>query len=592
MSNTINFEKLIQSSSDFITAFDDEDKIVFANKSALAALEIKYDTLVKKGLAAFIHPDDTKSIEVLKQNLKNHPNTSFYQKLRFISSSGKIRTLESNCTLDSETNTTIVISRDLQHLVSHEGMYGEAKKLANIGVWEYCVETDDLVWDDVVYDIYELNTKTDITLTRMKQFFREESLSLFKIALQRTIDNGAPIDLELNFVSGKFRPSTARFVGKLIPGKINKVIGTIQNLTDLRRLERRSEDYKEAVDKSSIVSITDRDGVITEVNQCFLEVSQYTKEELIGQSHRVVNSGFHSKEFWENVWQTISNGDVWSGEIKNKCKNNKFYWVNTTIIPFKNSMGRTYQYLAIQNDVTENKKLTEEIMVSEKLSAIGEISAQILHEVMTPLSIISLSIENLEDDVDELENSKNQTESIKSSLYEIKSNYDKIEEIFQNMRSILVAKQGADTEEISLRDTFEKSMSLVKAKITSKDVTLKLDNFTDFRVTCSRSELSQVFLNLINNAVDAIADLDSRWIEIQTKKDGDKVALLFQDSGSGIPHEIRERIFDNLFTTKGETKGTGLGMGVCKKLIERYNGEIRVAPEFPYTTFEIKLPLS
>ncbi len=589
MKDKTNFETLIQKSSDLCVVIDQDDKVEFANKAVLNSLEVDLELLIKKGIATYFHPEDVKKMKNVKEKIMSNPGVSFLDRVRFISSTGKIRSYESNCTFDPDSKKIIMLNRDLTNIISHEGMYDQAKRLANIGLWEYSIDNKSLYWDDVVYDIYELNRGSEINFDRMKKFFREDSLAYFNEAIERTVSSGAPLDLELNFISGKFRPSTARYVGKLVSGEVNKIVGTIQNLTDLRKLERTSEDYKEAVDKSAIVSITDRDGIITEVNEKFLQLTKYKREELIGYSHRKVSSGFHPQEFWTNVWETISSGKVWSGEIKNKDKLGKALWVSTTIIPFKNSMGRNYQYLAIQTDITENKKLTEEIMVSEKLSAVGEISAQILHEVMTPLSIISLSIENLEDDVCELKD-KEDAKSIQTSLDEIKSNYDKIEEIFQNMRSILVTKSGADTETISIKETFDKSLSLVKAKLTSKDISIDLNQFKDFMVHCSRSELSQVFLNLINNSCDAIMDLEQRWIEIETKADENDVVILFKDSGTGMSDEVKERIFENLFTTKGDTKGTGLGMGVCKKLIERYNGSIRVASEFPTTTFEIKLP--
>ena len=211
---------------------------------------------------------------------------------------------------------------------------------------------------------------------------------------------------------------------------------------------------------------------------------------------------------------------------------------------------------------------------------------------MTPLSIISLSIENLEEDIEELDIEKAKSSPLKASLTEIMSNYDKIEEIFDNMRSLLVQKSGADTKEISVKETFFKALSLVKAKLTSKDIELKTEKFNDYKITCSTSELSQVFINLINNACDAVANLEQRWIEVSTTEEDGIIVMTISDSGEGIPEDIRERIFDNLFTTKGDSKGTGLGMGVCKKLVKRNSGEIRVAPEFPNTTFELKFPLS
>ncbi|HVW95315.1 MAG TPA: PAS domain S-box protein [Mucilaginibacter sp.] len=196
---------------------------------------------------------------------------------------------------------------------------------------------------------------------------RDKVQEIFKTALQSPT---VPISCTFRskHIDGSYIWMDCVFTNFLDEPNVNAVVCNFINVTDRKEAElmlkqtvQELSAFKYALDESAIVAITDQKGIIKHVNEKFCKISKYSREELIGQDHQIINSGFHSKSFIKSLWTTIAKGKIWKGEIRNKAKDGTIYWVDTTIVPFLNPKGKPYQYIAIRSDITERKLAEEEI---------------------------------------------------------------------------------------------------------------------------------------------------------------------------------------------------------------------------------------
>jgi PAS domain S-box-containing protein len=327
---------------------------------------------------------------------------------------------------------------------------------------------------------------------------------------------------------------------------------------------QRLEEMRYALDQAAIVAVTDQRGIITYVNDKFVGISKYSREELLGQDHRIINSGYHPKEFMRDLWRTIANGRVWRGEIRNRAKDGSIYWVDTTIVPFLNAAGKPRQYLAIRSDITQRKIAEAKLAEQAALAQLGQLAAVVAHEVRNPLAGVRGTLQVLR--------SRAGADAAESSIMDamiarIDVLNNKVEDIlrFARPRSPVI-------EKLDLKPVLTDAVASARAAAgASCPEIIVPDGGAPLLV--DREMLRDALLNLLLNACQSGTTAP---IEVLVQEEGSTCVIEIADRGTGFGGKDPEQLFEAFHTTK--KSGTGLGLAIVRRLLTLQGGTIELVP--------------
>lgn len=383
-------------------------------------------------------------------------------------------------------------------------------------------------------------------------------------------------------------------------GIIRDVMPRKEAEKELRLKERAMSSAREGI---TIADAEGEDNPLIYVNEGFLEMTGYDRNWVLGRDCRFLQGEETDPAKVAEMRRAIEEEEPITVELVNYRRDGEPFWNQVSITPIRNEEGTVSHFVGIQQDVTEQKQRHDELRQAEKLAAIGEMSAGLMHEINNPNAFIQGNLqylrkawetirEELPDTVGENRTVRSVLEELDGTLKDMRRGTERIEEIVNNVK--LFSRRNRMSDELQKFNPLPVVREALKTLEAPGDglVSVRLhDRDTVGNVQGDPTELNQVVTNLVSNAIDAVQDTESPEVIVEARFDDDTFHLVVQDNGCGIPEDRCSKIFDPFYTTKPTGEGTGLGLSIVQGIVERSGGNIKVdSTEGTGTRFEVLLP--
>ena len=510
-------------------------------------------------------------------------------RIKYILTLGQVIKDKSGKVIAAQGSTQDITEKMLaeQNLINSNNLLDESQNIAKIGSWKFNLTTKDLMLSKGHYTIFELDgVPADQLYMAYRSRIHPEDLAKLDEFDENVIKTGENYKTDYRILFPDNRIKYIQEIGQPFKNEKGEIIGlqgsildiTEKALAEQKIAEKAKEinDVRSALDESTIVTITNQKGVITFVNDKFCSISQYSKEELIGQYHYVNNPEYQLNKFIKNIWKTIANGKVWKGDIKNRAKDGSYYWVNSTIVPFLDNEGKPYQYIAISSDITDQKLAKENLNLAlttlEKTNKeLDQFAYIVSHDLKAPLRAINNLAEWIVEDMPEM------PQEVNANFGLLRGRILRMENLINGVLDY--SRIGRTKIEKQTTDLKKMLHQIVDSIVPTEGFEIYIaDNFPEIKI--ARILFQQIFSNLISNSVK-YNDKPIGKIECLYESLPDFHQFTIKDNGPGIAEEYHEKVFKVFQTIEARDKkeSTGIGLSIVQKIIEEAGGSIQIESE-------------
>lgn len=587
--------------------WDITKKVFSWSNTAKDYLGIETNEIEDVDVKLFIHPDDYhKHIEALRKSITDKKNYSVELRLKS-KLTGNYTWTQSNGKLVMGQHGNPIkmlgIFIDIEKRKQADKLLLEGERLLN--QINQTVPNLIYVYDNKLRKFVFINNKANEILGYSTDEFK--ALDIHGLADLRHKDDRGKVEKHYRSLKDQFQEVTYRFrhkSGKWVwlesrdvifsrddEGNVHQIIGAVTDVTEKQNYQLEMESvnnelrlFRHALDVSSLVSFTDKDGKITYVNDKMASMFGFERQELVGKDHREIKSGEHSKEFISELWKTIQKGEIWNDIMLNKSKSGKKYWLDTFIIPQLNSKNEVIRYLSVRHDVTPLKDV--EASLESKNRELDEFVYIVSHDLKAPLRGINNLVHWISED------SKEENPQVLRNIELLKNRISRLDRFINGLLDYSrIGREVLRTEKVNTYALVSDLASLLVQMDENVllEINPKLPEIDGYRIF-----ITQVFNNLISNAIKH-NESDEKRVKIDFRIEEPNIIFSVEDNGSGIPDSAGEKIFQIFQTavSKDKKENTGIGLSIVNKTVNEMNGKIWYENNTPNNgcTFYLELPL-